>query len=144
MDIPQELKEVIEQEITGIKNSDLVEESQKISEKYRTNNGKGQRLVTKESEVIAYAISRMPATYCAIYKAVSHTLNTYNQNIETVLDVGAGTGAATWAVSNIIQAKKYICLEREEQMRKIGNQLMQEYLKNVEWKKFDLVKVLIL
>ena len=140
MDIPQELKEAIEQEITGIKHTDLVEESQKISEKYRENNGKGQKLVTKESEALAYAISRMPATYCAVYSALSRTLNNYGKNIETVLDVGAGTGAATWAISNIIDARQIICLEREEQMRKMGSKLMKTHLANVEWKQFDLTR----
>lgn len=138
MDIPEELKEAIQQEISEIKHIKLIEESQKISEKYRENDGKGKRLVTKHSEALAYAISRMPATYCAVYTALSRVLK--NQKIETVLDVGAGTGAATWAVNNIIEAKKYICLEREEQMRKIGCKLMDKHLENVEWKEFDLTK----
>jgi len=138
MDIPQELKEAIERTITGINHASLIEESQKISEKYRENDGKGKRLLTKKSEAAAYAISRMPSTYCAIYSALSQTLKSYNKEIETVLDIGAGTGAATWVVTNLIDVEHVTCLEREEEMRKIGRQLMDENLSNVEWNKFDL------
>lgn len=140
MDIPQKLKESIEKIQTGIKHTSLIEESQKISEKYRENDGKGKKLVTKQSEAIAYAISRMPATYCAVYSALFESLKKYNHEIKTVLDIGAGTGAATWVVTNLIDVEQVTCLEREEEMRKIGKQLMEKDLPNVEWKSFDLNK----
>lgn len=139
MDIPQELKESIERKIKGIKQANLIEDSQKISEKYRKNDGKGKRLVTKQSEAIAYAISRMPSTYCAVYSALSQTLKNYENPIKTVLDIGAGTGAGTWAVNNLINIEHGICLEREDEMRKIGEKLMSQNIENVEWKRFDIV-----
>ena len=89
---------------------------------------------------MAYAISRMPATYCAVYTALSHTLKNYNEDIKTVLDIGAGTGAATWAVSNLVHADKITCLEREEKMRKIGSQLMKQHIPSAEWRAFDLTQ----
>ena len=72
MDIPQELKDEIEK-ISTNQHSQIIEEAQSISKKYRENDGKGKKLVTKQSEAIAYAISRMPATYCAVYTVLSHT-----------------------------------------------------------------------
>ena len=107
MDIPQELKEEIEK-ISIVQHSKIIEESQAISKKYRENDGKGKKLVTRKTEAIAYAISRMPATYCAVYSALSKCLKKYKQDIKTVLDIGEGTGAATWAVTNLIYAKKII------------------------------------
>jgi len=137
MDIPQELKDEIEK-ISINQHAQIIEQSQSISKKYRENDGKGRKLVTKQSEALAYAISRMPATYCAVHTALSHTLKNYNQEIKSVLDVGAGTGAATWAVSNFVQVEKITCLEREEEMRKIGSQLMKQHIPSAEWKSFDL------
>lgn len=137
MDIPQELKDEIEK-ISINQHTQIIEESQSISKKYRENDGKGKKLVTKQSEAIAYAISRMPATYCAVYTALSHTLKNYNNEIKSVLDVGAGTGAATWAVNDLIQVNRVTCLEREVEMRKIGNQLMKQHIPIAEWKEFDL------
>lgn len=139
MDIPQELKEAIDEVITGIKHTNLIEQSQKISEKYRENDGKGKKLVTERTEAIAYAISRMPSTYCAVYSVLTQCLKNYEKDIKTVLDIGAGTGAATWAVSNVLQVEKIVCLEREKAMKDIGTKLMNKALENVNWREFDLV-----
>lgn len=139
MEIPQELKEEIEKIITGTKTNNIIENAQKISEKYRDNDGKGKKMVTQDNEALAYAISRMPSTYCAIYSVLLNVLKSYNRRINRVLDIGAGTGAATWAVSNIIEPEKIICLEREQAMRDIGSKLMKQHIENAEWKEFDLV-----
>lgn len=142
MDIPNELKEAIEKELIGIKHENVIEESQKISKKYRENDGKGKKLVTKKLEAIAYSISRMPATYCAVHSALNSSLKNYNEKIETVLDVGAGTGAATWAVVDLINSKQVTCLEREKEMRNIGSELMDglSSFEMVKWKEFDLTR----
>ena len=142
MDIPQELKEVIEKAMQGVEHSKIIDESQNISKKYRENNGTGEKLVTRQSEAIAYAISRMPATYCAVYSALSKILKNNSFNIKNILDVGAGTGSATWAIKELIKVNQIICLERENEMRKIGSRLMRgcEGLKNIEWKEFDITK----
>ena len=139
MDIPQELKEAVEK-ISVIDRAKIIEQSQAISKKYRENDGKGKKLVTTSSEATAYAISRMSATYCAVYSALAECLKNYEQEIKTVLDIGAGTGAATWAVTNLIDVKNVTCLEREKEMRTIGSQLMKDELANVEWKEFDVNK----
>lgn len=142
MNIPNELKEAIEKELLGIKHKEVVEESQRISKRYRENDGKGRKLVTKQSEAIAYAISRMPSTYCAVYSALAQSLRNYDKEIKTVLDVGSGTGAATWAVENLTNANQITCLEREKEMRNIGIKLMEGQLsfQNVKWQEFDLIK----
>ena len=142
MDIPQELKEVIEKAMHGVEHSKIIDESQNISKKYRENNGTGEKLVTRQSEAIAYAISRMPATCCAVYSALSKILKNNSFNIKNILDVGAGTGSATWAIKELIKVNQIICLERENEMRKIGSRLMRgcEGLKNIEWKEFDITK----
>ena len=81
----------------------------------------------------------MPATYGAVYSVISKVLDNYNEEIQTVLDIGAGTGAATWAIKEFINLQKVTCLEREQAMRDIGKQLMCNHLENVEWKEFDLI-----
>lgn len=142
MDIPQELKEAIENVIIREKYSNIINESQSISRKYRENKGKGEKLVTKQTEAIAYAISRMPATYCVVYSILSKILKNNNFNIKTVFDVGAGTGSATWAINSLIETQQITCLEREKVMRDIGSRLMKECesFKKTEWKEFDITK----
>ena len=141
MDIPYELKKSIDELIEKNKTNRIIENAQIISDRYRNNEGQGKRLLTEQDEAISYAISRMPATYAAVYSAVQHTIENYNENLETLLDIGAGTGAATWAINELIQIKQSKCLERENSMRNIGKQLMNNTeLDNVEWKKYDILQ----
>ena len=142
MDIPQELKIAIENQLVGIKSNQIIENSQKISSRYRNNIGDGKIFVNKQEEALSYAISRMPSTYCAIYSALDHTLENYNEKINTCYDMGAGTGAAIWAVNQFMHLEKCTCFEREQVMINMGKKLMKgvELLKQVDWKKFDILK----
>ena len=143
MELPIELRSLIEEKLEKSNIKELKNNSESISLKYREKSGKGNRLVTEEIEALAYAAVRMPATYSAVNTALKNTFEIYNPEIESILDVGAGTGAGTWAVRNFVDLNNSICLERENVMRKLGKSLMQESeideLKNVKWEKFDLV-----
>ncbi len=41
-----------------------------ISQRYRTRVGTGERLIRSDTEALAYAVSRMPATFAAVYDAL--------------------------------------------------------------------------
>ena len=141
MDIPYELKKSVDELIEKNKTNRIIENAQTISNKYRDNDGKGKRLLTEQDEAISYAISRMPATYAAVYSAVQHTIENYNEDLETLFDIGAGTGAATWAINELIPIKQAKCLERENNMINIGKQLMNNTeLDGVEWKQYDILQ----
>ena len=141
MDIPEELKDSINRLLSENKFSDVIENAQTISNRYRKNDGKGKRLLTNESEAVSYAISRMPATYVAVYSAFKQILANYNEKITSLLDVGAGTGAGTWAVNEIKNMSQITCLEREKSMSNIGKQLMKNtVLDNAQWKSYDVLQ----
>lgn len=143
MELPIELRNLIEEKLEGVNIKELQKNSESVSLKYRDDNRDGRRLVTEEIEALAYAAVRMPATYGAVSSALKHTFEICDEKIESVLDVGAGTGAGTWAVCSFIDFDDCICLEREDVMRNLGKSLMEESevdaLKNVKWEKFDLV-----
>ena len=139
MEIPQELKENIENLIID-GHSKIIEQAQNVSKKYRENTGNGDKIITSNSEAIAYAISRMPATYCAVYSALSQTLKKYKNEIKTVYDIGAGTGSATWAIQELLQPQKITCLEYEKEMLKIGERLMEQSQIKSSWEQFDITK----
>lgn len=141
MKIPDLLENAIEKEIQGIKITELKELAQKLSDRYMNEKRTGQILLSKEKEALAYSIMRMPATFCAVTVALRNTLKIAgNCNIETVLDIGAGTGAATWAINEFITPKEITCLEREEAMRTIGQPLMKcnSEMKKVQWISEDI------
>ena len=143
MDLPIELRSLIEEKLENKNIKNLQLNAQNISFKYREKSGKGDRLVTDEMEALAYAVVRMPATYGAIHTALQNIFEIYKPQIHSVLDVGAGTGAGTWAINSIIDFDEAVCLEREDVMMNLGKSLMKEsdieQLENVKWEKFDLI-----
>ena len=142
MELPISLREKINKKAEGKKQSELLEISKEISDRYINKSGKGKRLVTKEDEALVYSIARMPATYGAVATALNWSFEKFNDKIVSVLDVGAGTGAASWAVSKILNSDIQItCLEREDAMINLGKEYMQDEDKNLSqtnWIKKDV------
>lgn len=141
MDIPEGLKDSINRLLSENKVSNIIENAQTISNRYRKNDGKGKRLLTNESEAVSYVISRMPATYAAVYSVFKQILVNYDEEITSLLDVGAGTGAGTWAVNEIENMSQITCLEREKSMIDIGRKLMKDtILDNAKWKSYNILQ----
>ena len=143
MKIPDLLEIAIEEEMQGIKITELKGIAQELSNRYMNEKRSGQTLLSKEKEALAYLGIRMPATFCAVMTALKHTLNVAKScDIKTVLDIGAGTGSAVWAINEQIDTEKIICLEREDAMRKVGQSLMKknDNLSKVEWIDADITK----
>ena len=141
VDIPEELKENINKLLNENQIHKILEDAQTVSNRYRNNDGRGKKLLTKESEAVSYAISRMPATYAAVSSVLEQTLDNYNENLTSVIDVGAGTGAVVWAVNDVATSNAIKCFEREESMINIGKKLMKNTdLNDVRWKRFDILQ----
>lgn len=141
MDIPEELKENINKLLKENQIHKILEDAQIVSNRYRNNDGRGKKLLTKESEAVSYAISRMPATYAAVSSVLEQTLDNYNEELTSVIDVGAGTGAVVWAVNDVTTSNAIKCFEREESMINIGKKLMENTdLNDVRWEKFDILQ----
>nr|MBR4281413.1 methyltransferase domain-containing protein [Clostridia bacterium] len=141
MELPFALKAAIEGKCADHPTGDLITAARNISERYRNESGHGRRLLTQDVEALSYAVVRMPATYGAVSTALLHTLDCFDAPIASVLDVGAGTGAATWAVREAMEGPLDItCLEREEAMIRLGSGLMAEddELASAKWVRHDL------
>ena len=143
MELPYALKTAIEELADGLDRARLSAAAQTNSERYREKLGRGSRLVTTDIEAAAYAAARMPATYGAVYTALKNALECIEMpsNI-TLTDVGAGTGAGTWAAAGLLDIASVTCLEREKAMRDTGALLMKksddEALAAAQWREFDL------
>lgn len=117
---PAELQEAIEQKAGTLSLEALRGHAQNLSERYRYQSGQGRRLLTRDDEAQAYALVRMPATYAAVEAALDWSLACCSCRPRTLLDCGAGTGAASWAASSVLELDSVSCLEREEAMRHTG------------------------
>jgi len=149
MNLPNEILDKIIEISDNMSKNEISKDFRNISDKY-IGDKKGQSLLNKSNEAIAYAIARMPATYVATMTAFKQILtkNKLKENLnlnefETVIDVGAGTGSATLAICEMFTPKKVICLEKEDVMIELGSKLLSEsenkVVKNVDWKKFDIM-----
>lgn len=82
--------------LENVSRTDLRARAQRISESYRSGGGSG--VIRSELDALAYAIVRMPATYAAVHAALAQVTDVIPDFApQTLLDVGAGPGTATWA-----------------------------------------------
>lgn len=138
MELPIELKEKIEQELSNISIKDLQKSAKEISEKYRdkTKNKVNNRLITSKIDSIAYSASRMPATYSSVYNVLQHVkeiLTNNEENLKSLLDVGAGTGSGSWAASSLFNLEEVTCIENEEYMKQVRKKIYAKCrIKNIK------------
>jgi ribosomal protein RSM22 (predicted rRNA methylase) len=95
--LPPVLKASIEALLDGVSRNALAARSAAMSQVYRAG-GDSAAIITDEASVIAYLVSRMPATY-AVAAAVFDTIKRAQPNFapKTLSDAGAGPGTASWA-----------------------------------------------
>lgn len=96
--LPAELKAALDARLQSFSRTDAAQRSQKISTNYRAGGGSGA--IRSEADALAYALARMPATYAAVAASLN-ALSEIAPNLapETLLDIGAGPGTASWAAA---------------------------------------------
>ena len=141
MEFPVALTNAIQQLAARYPMAQLKNAAEEISRRYRQETGRGKTLLRGDVEAAAYALARMPATFGAVAAALEYTLEATDFAPKTLLDVGAGTGAACWAADALLPLEQVTCLEREAAMRQLGQELMREgseTLQEAEWLAADL------
>ena len=97
-DLPAELKSALDARLHGLSRSDAAERSAIISKTYRDGGGSGA--IRSEADALAYALARMPATYAAVTASLNALAGiTPDFAPNSLLDVGAGPGTASWAAA---------------------------------------------
>lgn len=109
MTFPKKLIENINTLLDSYHIEELKLINEQLSHAYRTG-----RWHLSQKEKLCYAICRMPATYAVI----SHLLTPLS--FHTLLDVGAGPGTASWAVSENIDVT---AIEHDEEFIALGKLL---------------------
>src|SRR5450631_3733696 len=95
-DLPAELKAALDAKLKGFSRNDAAERSASISKTYR--DGGNSAAIQSETDALAYALARMPATYAAVTASLNALREVAPEFApKTLLDVGAGPGTATWA-----------------------------------------------
>ena len=127
MELPIEFRNITEEQASGIPVKKLISAANAISERYRSESASGKSLIANDTEALAYAIVRMPATIGAVGGAMQYAADLYDGEITSVIDVGAGTGACCWAAAEIFpEIEEFTCLEREKSMISYGKGLAEK------------------
>ncbi len=148
MVLPQNLQEKINALYLNLNKKTLTETQRQLTDKYKTQTGQSKSLVQNKNDGLLYAISRMPATYSVVYTLVSALAKQGAiENVESVLDMGSGTGAGYFALKELDESLNITLVEREKNMIDVFKTLSENKV-DVEWqdclkyksdKKFDLV-----
>jgi len=110
--LPENVRRAIEARAETVDFATLRRNASAVSEGYRT--GQIQRGGTPGS-ITAYLVTRMPATYAAA-SSVLREIRERTAEITSVLDVGAGAGAASLAVRDCYPLASVTLLERDSFM----------------------------
>jgi len=126
MDLPDNLRSALDETLKTAAPSSMMHFAQDLSQRYRTGHAQGRKtfLPTKE-DIIAYAAYRLPATFAAIYAALTQVRKRRpGWHPQTMLDVGAGPGTAMWATATLWhELERVTLLEREQHMIAYGKRL---------------------
>ncbi|NVN87306.1 MAG: SAM-dependent methyltransferase [Rhodopseudomonas sp.] len=96
--LPAELTIALDRALHGLSRNDAAARAASISQTYR--DGGGSQAIRSATDALAYAAARMPATYAAV-AACLNALNEVRPDFapQTLLDLGAGPGTASWAAA---------------------------------------------
>ena len=100
-DLPAALRAALDRALEGVPRKGLAERAARTSDAYRA--GRPSAGVIREPEdALAYALTRLPATYAACATVFAEAAGMAPGFApRSLLDAGAGTGAASWAASEV-------------------------------------------
>ena len=121
--LPAKLSAALSAKLDGVSRSEIAARAAQISKTYRDGGGSGT--IASETDALAYAAARMPATYAAL----AASLNALGEikpefSPQSLLDVGAGPGTATWAATEaFISLKSFVLLDANDALRTLARDL---------------------
>ena len=135
MELDQYYRNRIDSFLEGYKLNELKEVVASISSLYLEE--KKMSVINNELKAKIYAAFRMPATYKAVSEVLEEVFSRYNPIIKSSLDLGAGLGAASLALSHLKEDISYHLYEKESAMRELGKEILEDdkYI----YQSFDIV-----
>jgi len=123
MQFPPELTASLEALLDGVPRKDLAAAAKALSAGYR--QGETSRPIATPLAATAYAVARMPATFAACAAVFARVIEVMPGFVpQSLLDVGAGTGAASWAALTAWPAIASVTmLDRNPALRALARRL---------------------
>jgi ribosomal protein RSM22 (predicted rRNA methylase) len=144
MPLPAALSKAIEQETSRHKLSDLAKAAAELSDRYRNQRQTIERFIATDAHRSAYVAVRMPATFAAARAVFAEIRRLAPETpINSLLDLGAGTGAAAWATVEVFDDLRRITMvEQDRELVRLGKRLAESSpsiaLRDADWQTRDL------
>lgn len=122
--LPEKIIKVIESLIVGKSLNELSKKVKALSQLYRLDSIQGNYMM-KEEDFLAYLLFRLPATFAAVLEVFKQYKQLACSDIQSVIDIGSGPGTATLAAECIFSINKALLIEKEPQLLKLAEQLIQ-------------------
>ena len=137
MILPVDLQEKINSLYASINKQVLTDSRKGLTSRYKETRESGRSLIDSKTDGLVYAISRMPATYSVVYTLLNNLIEQgIIDGIESVFDVGSGTGAGYFATKEIFPDAEISLFERDSNMIQTFKKLDED--KDVV--RFDFIK----
>lgn len=141
MQINSFLQQAIESASEKLSLRQLTEAREDLTRNYRAKS-RGQ-FMSSDSQRLAYAIARMPATFAAIRTALKAVRELSDLPLRSLLDLGAGPGTGMWASCEDFESiEKATLIERDASLIEMGKSFAlwseNEAIRGADWQKADL------
>jgi ribosomal protein RSM22 (predicted rRNA methylase) len=125
--LPADLRTALDRKLEGLPRQDIAARAALISKTYR--DGGSSIAIKSESDALAYALVRMPATYAAVAACLSALLGTRPDfSPQSLLDVGAGPGTASWAAAETFASlQRFMQIDINGALQKLALNLGREH-----------------
>ncbi len=124
-DLPHDLQAGLDRLTEGVSRNTLSQRADAISTTYRSGGGSAGTIRSRD-DALAYAMARLPATFAAaaaVLAAVKEAVPDFAP--QTLLDVGAGPGTASWAAVECFDSLTRVHLVDENpQLHKLAQELL--------------------
>ena len=118
--LPTELKAALDVRLQGLSRGEVAARAALISRTYRDGGGSGA--IRSETDALAYALARMPATYAALVASLN-ALGEIRPDFapESLLDLGAGPGTAAWAAAEAFASlRTFMLIDANDALRTLA------------------------
>ena len=141
-DLPARLRAALDARLQGVSRTAAAARAAAISENYRS--GGSSAVIAAETDALAYALARMPATYAADIACLNALLDIRPDFAPTsLLDVGAGPGTATWAAAEAFPSlQSFALLDANVSLRALALDLAQESGRQIAYERGEALSLL--
>jgi len=122
----------------------LAAAARRLRERYQ--RGEFSEALREPVDRAAYLAVRFPATYAANCKVFGHVHDRLpDTRFASLLDLGAGAGAAIWAAAQVLELDTITCIERNAAFAEVGQRLAasseKQSLRSARWLSGDISRM---